>query len=131
MKKLIIRNNQNVIIGENILNDLDVQAFKDRLKISSPYGKPEHTKIITPEIHNEDGTITPAVTEIVPSEYTIEEVDITAEIEAAQAKESTKKSDRISRVAQLKAVDFATITTVAQLKAIVKILAKEAIKDDE
>lgn len=42
-----------------------------------------------------------------------------------------KKTERVTRVDKLKAIDWATITTVKECVSILKILVKEAIKDDE
>jgi len=50
------------------------------------FGKPEHQRELTPRIHNEDGTVTEATYETVPSEYVIEEIDITQEVEAENLK---------------------------------------------
>lgn len=131
MKKIIIKNNSGTIIGENELEDSKVQEFLDKLKINSPYGKPEHQVEDVPGCINEDGTITPSTYKTIPAEYTVEQIDITQEVEAERVKKETKKSDRVSRVSQLKALDFNTITTIAQLKAVVRLLVKESLYDDE
>lgn len=65
------------------------------------------------------------------AEYIVEILDITAEVEAERTKKKTKHADRLSRIEQLKAIDWAKVNTVAELKNIVKLLAKEAIKDEE
>ncbi len=55
MKKIIIKNQSGQIIGENELEDSKVQEFLDRINSgNSPYGKPEHSQVITPMILNED-----------------------------------------------------------------------------
>ena len=61
-------------------NQKSIDDFKEVLKQGS-LGKPEHQRELTPMIHNEDGTITEATYEIVPSEYQVEILDVTAEHE--------------------------------------------------
>lgn len=65
------------------------------------------------------------------AEYTVEVLDITDELKAERTKKETKHADRLSRIEQLKAINWAEIDTVKELKEIVKLLAKEAIKDEE
>lgn len=59
--------------------------FADHTHYEENWGKPEHQRELTPRIHNEDGTITEATYEAVPSEYVIEEIDCTAEVEAEKS----------------------------------------------
>lgn len=127
----------NIIKNGNITNtakfDTQFEAdewLKDCVE-KETFGKPEHQRELTPRIINKDGTITEATYETVPAEYEISITDITLEVEAERVKKETKHADRITRVSALKAVDFNSITTIAQLKAVVKLLVKESIKDDE
>lgn len=57
--------------------------------------------------------------------------DITAEYEAEKLKQETKINDRVSRVDQLKKIDWNQVVSTADLKAIVKAIVKEITKDDE
>lgn len=124
MKKVIIKNKAGSVIGENEVED--EQAFLEQLKISSPYGKPAHDEAV----FDVDGkTIIDTIHH--KAEYTVEVLDITAEVEAERTKKKAKHADRLSRIEQLKAINWAEIDTVKELKEIVKLLAKEAIKDDE
>lgn len=63
------------------------------------------------------------------AQFSIE--DNTAKDEAERTKRETKKADRDSRVDQFKKIDWSTIDTIAELKAIVRSLVREAIKDEE
>jgi len=72
-----------------------------------------------------------AYDEVIPADYSYSIEDNTTQVEAEKIRERTKKTDRVSRVGQLKAIDWATIDTIAELKTIVRVLVKEAIKDDE
>lgn len=119
MKKIIIKNNSGIIIGENQKEDHELQEFLDKLNSgNSPYGKPEHQRELTPRqvIHHvaveargpilaEDGTeispeilaqeafdeIIEATHELIPSEYLIEITDITSEIEQKRVNEEALK----------------------------------------
>jgi hypothetical protein len=55
--------------------------FANETYYEENWGKSEHTIELTPAIQNEDGTTTEATFEIIPSEYSVEILDITAEIE--------------------------------------------------
>ena len=100
--------------------------FADEKYYEENRGKPAHDEVI----FDVDGkTIINTIHH--EAEYTVEILDITAEVEAARTKKKTKHADRLSRIEQLKAFDFATTYTNAQLNKIVKILVKEAIKDEE
>lgn len=124
MKKVIIKNKAGSVISESKVED--EQVFLEQLKISSPYGKPAHDeaifdvdgKTIIDTIHHE-------------AEYIVEVLDITEELKAERTKKETKHADRLTRIEQLKAINWAEIDTVKELREIVKLLAKEAIKDEE
>lgn len=47
------------------------------------------------------------------------------------AAEDARKAERVSRIDQLKAIDWVATDTVAELKAVVRLLTREVIKDDE
>lgn len=66
----------------------------------------------------------------IPAEYTVEIEDITQEIEEKKSKEEKRKKDRRDRFDQLKKLDWSKIDTIAELKAVVKALTKEALKDE-
>jgi len=116
------------------------------------WGKPAYDEVIEPEIriihpaiegvptHDDIPEVPPVEewTETIPaaivhheSEYILEMVDITEEIEAKRIKKETKKAERESRVKDLSEIDWGAISTVASLKQIVKQLVKESLKDDE
>jgi hypothetical protein len=74
MKKFTVKRNE-ITISEY------TSDFADETHYEENWGKPEHTIELAPAIQNEDGTITEAIFKIIPSEYSIEILDITAEIE--------------------------------------------------
>jgi hypothetical protein len=47
---------------------------------NATFGKPEHTVEVSPASTDEFGVVTEAVYEVIPSEYIIEQIDITAEV---------------------------------------------------
>ena len=60
-----------------------------------------------------------------PSEYQIDVQDITAEVQAEKSKREAAKLAKEKRKAERKALDWAKINTVAELKAIVKNLVED------
>jgi hypothetical protein len=152
MLKLIITMKDGAKVDRNFSTQEELDQYKKEIHDGCNWGKPEHQHELTPRqvIHHDEvpakfdevlGTSSPkidaydevieATFQTIPSEYTIEQVDITQEVEAERVKKETKHSDRINRVGSLKNIDWQTIDTIAELKNIVKILVKESIKDDE
>lgn len=122
MKKLFIKNLQNEVLQVAVFdNDKDLENFKEVLKQGS-WGKPEREE--TDEMGKPTG-------KTLPAEYLIEVVDITEEVKAKKDKEDKKIKDRKDRVIALQALDWSKITTIAHLKAVVKLLAEETLKDEE
>jgi hypothetical protein len=95
--KLIIRNQLNEVLQTCIFDNQEaLDAFLVVLATGCPYGKPEHTRVVSPKniifhpavLDEQDVEITPEsieiieeVTELVPSEYTLELVDIALQLE--------------------------------------------------
>ena len=105
-KKLIIKNKNNEELQSVIFEDQkSIDDFKEVLKKGKSWG--------------EEG------------DYSLEEIDVTQELVLEKTKRETKKIDRLDRIDKLKAIDWTKVTTIADIKAIVKILTKEIIKDDE
>lgn len=121
----------NIVKAGNITNSAQFenrelsQVWIDKEVANRSFGKPAYSEIVFDETGKEVGTIPHE------AEYTVEILDITAEVEAEKTKRETKKLDRVSRIDQLKAINWVEIDTVKELKEIVKLLAKEAIKDEE
>lgn len=130
MKKITIKNLLGDVIGVNEIESSKVDEFLNNIKINSPYGKSEYQREVSPREELEDGTIIEAVYETIPAEYTVEIEDITQEIEEKKSKEEKRKKDRRDRFDQLKKLDWSKIDTIAELKAVVKALTEEALKDE-
>jgi hypothetical protein len=82
MKKLIVKNNLGEVLQIAKFDNQDqLDAFKRVLEKGESWGKPQHNVELTPRRENEDGTITEATYETIPSEYVLDESDITAEVE--------------------------------------------------
>lgn len=64
-------------------------------------------------------------------EYEIVEKDITAQVEAEKTKKDRMKKDRDDRVTNLKSIDWNAVNTNAELKAIVKHLVDDNLKDEQ
>lgn len=94
------------------------------------FGKPAYVEIIPPVL-DENGVVESAKEVNHPSEYLIEMVDITAEVQAKKDKANKKDKDRKNRVKDLRAIDFKNINNVADLKPILKAIIDEILKDDE
>ena len=139
MKKVIIRNLSNEVLQfAKFENDFAMVSWLEILSSQHPFGKPERwvkegEEDVTGALETRiavEGELSHTEYKL-PSQYLVEIKDITQEVEAERVKHETKKADRVSRVDQLKAIDWTAIDTLTKLKIIVKLLAKEAIKDDE
>lgn len=148
--KLIV-NSSSGIRGDDFVTDAEASAYFEKNKLLGLWGKEAHTihheeqvthHEATEDILDENGVriftgidaydeVVPAWDEQVPAEYTYVIEDHTAEVEQERVKKETKHNDRVSRVDQLKAINWNTVDAVAELKAVVRLLVKEAIKDDE
>lgn len=85
MIKIIIKNMNAEIIGRTTLEEAEVQPFIDLISVNSTFGKSEYLKEISPIVVDENGVmIAEAVFETVPSEYSVEIIDVTAELEQAR-----------------------------------------------
>jgi len=82
MKKLIIKNRQNEVLQTaNFETDEVLNDFIEVLK-QGAWGKPEHQIEVSPEVLDEEGNVIQEATfETIPAEYTVEILDITAEVE--------------------------------------------------
>jgi hypothetical protein len=79
--KLIIKNKQNEILQTCIFHEQEtLDAFLVMIVANATFGKPEHTVEVSPRIVDEFGVVTEAVYEVIPSEYIVEQVDVTAEV---------------------------------------------------
>lgn len=88
--------------------------------------------VVTPKVLIKeawDETI-PAWDENVPSEFSYVIEDHTAEIAAKEAAIAVKASAKAARIVSLKAIAWPTVDTVLELKAIVKTLVEEVLKDE-
>jgi hypothetical protein len=54
------------------------------------FGKPEHTIEITPRSVDENGVVTEATYETIPSEYLVEILDVTAQVEQEKVNQAAK-----------------------------------------
>lgn len=120
----VIEHSEIPAVYETVIHPAE-PALKDENGVEVVPAKPEWSEqvLISEAI--------PAWTEIVPSEFTYEIQDKTAEVETERIKKETKKADRLSRVDLFKKIDWATVDTIAELKVIVRALVKEVTKDDE
>lgn len=66
-----------------------------------------------------------------PAEYTIEIEDITAQVEAEEKAKKDKADARLLRIQQLKSMNVDSLTTIAQIKPLLKILLAEILKDEQ
>jgi hypothetical protein len=72
---------QNVLTNSaSFQTQEEATAWLQREEANFSFGKPEHTVELSPRIIDEFGVVTEATFETVPSEYSIEILDITAEI---------------------------------------------------
>lgn len=86
MIKINIRK-QDVLTNSAIFDSLELaNTWLAECESNATFGRPEHTVEVSPRIINEDGTIIEAVYEVVPSEYVVEIVDITVEVELENLK---------------------------------------------
>jgi hypothetical protein len=82
MKTKIIIKKNGIIQDQPYLFDdqVTLDNFLEMIKINETFGKPEHQEMLTPTINNEDGTVTAATYQTIPSEYTIEQSEYIAPI---------------------------------------------------
>ena len=108
----------------NTFKDFDDEAQADKyieeMKQSEHWGKSAKTWTEKDENGNDIEKHQDAEVEFIKE-------DVSAEYSAKEQ----KKLDRKARIEQLKTLDFSKITTVAQLKAIVQVMAKEILRDEE
>jgi len=108
----------------NTFKDFDDGAQADKyieeMKASEHWGKSAKSWIEKDENGNDIEKHQGAEVEFIKE-------DVSAEYSAKEQ----KKLDSKARIEQLKTLDFSKITTVAQLKAIVQVMAKELLKDEE
>lgn len=128
MLRLNIHSQKHGEMTHNFESELEAQAFIEAS--GDHYGKPAYTEIIPPVL-DENGVVESAKEVNHPSEYLIEMVDITAEVQAKKNKADKKDKDRKNRVKDLRAIDFKNINNVADLKPILKSIIDEILKDDE
>lgn len=79
---------------------------------------------------DENGNLLEDALVTIPDQYTIEVVDISAEIADKKSKDLAKAQAKKDRVAALKGIAWPSVDTVAELKAIVKLLVDETLKDE-
>lgn len=70
----------------------------------------------------------PEVSHLEP-DYTVEILDKSADDEAQKTKQALKEQKYQDRINQLKALDWSTIKTVADIKPILKLLVEDFLKD--
>jgi hypothetical protein len=81
MIRLKITMASDQFVTRDCQNQQEADEYLEYIHNNNNWGKPEHTIELTPAIQNEDGTTTEATFETIPSEYSIEILDITAELE--------------------------------------------------
>lgn len=122
MKKISIIKQGQITNQATFANDELLNKWLTKELANNSFGLPEREKL------DEMGKPTG---EIIPAEFTYEIEDITLEIEAEKAKIENKKKDRKDRITSLKALDWSKIDTIAKLKAIVKMLVDDSLKDED
>ncbi|MGZ3770054.1 MAG: hypothetical protein ACXVCP_00420 [Bdellovibrio sp.] len=66
-----------------------------------------------------------------PEGFTTEIQDNTASIEAEKTKAAQKQKDRGDRVTSLKTIDWSKVNSITEIKAILKALVDDNLKDEQ
>lgn len=113
---------QNVITNSaQFETQAEADSWLNEQIANESFGKAQHQKEVTPKIINGDGTTTPATYVTVPSEYTVEQVDVTNEVN-----QSKVNADSLSYLA---ATDYLVIKSMESgipMDEVVKGLRAEA-----
>lgn len=141
-KAKIIKNNQQV---QFCLFETEALALKWKQDLSEnkSWGKPagfypisqlsqdELAQEISRKTVNADGNqlLEPLVE--IPAQFEVVIEDITAQVEAEKTKEKAKKDARVLRITNLKAINWAQVNSIAEIKEIVKHLVDENLKDEQ
>lgn len=140
MKKVIIKDLSGKITHG--AEDLDPSAWIAECKEKNLWGKKAGTykaselsddELITAITFintDENGNLLEDALVTIPDQYTIEVVDISAEIADKKAKDLAKAQAKKDRIAALKGIAWPSVDTVAELKVIVKLLVDETLKDE-
>lgn len=117
---------ENKITNQNENNSReDLVSWLEREIANGSFGKPEREEIIFDETGKELEVIKH------PTEFTYEIVDITAEIEAKKQAQEAKKLAKKQRLENLKSINYTSINSVAELKAVVKWLVEKQLEEAE
>jgi hypothetical protein len=82
---------QNVITNSASFNaQEEADAWLASCEANESFGKPEHTVEVSPRSIDEQGVITEATYQIIPSEYSVTIEDITAEIAQQEINQAAK-----------------------------------------
>lgn len=85
MIKITIKNNQNEVVGKTIMKEEDVSAFLSQIASQATFGKPEHYNVVIPaHLVPESGERVEATLELIASEYSVEQEDVSSELEQRQ-----------------------------------------------
>lgn len=98
--KLTIKNISNEVLQTCIFHEQEtLDAFVEMIASNFTFGKPEHS-IYIPAVLNDYGEeLSPESTEVIPSEYIIEQEDITAQIDEQTRKDTLKAAGLKARLA--------------------------------
>ena len=122
MKRISITRNGQITNQAEFKTEQELNEWFENEKKNKSFGENEREE--TDDMGKPTG-------KILPPDYTFEIEDITQEVKDKKDKEDKKIKDRKDRVVALAAIDWAKVTTIAQLKAIVKLLTEETLKDEE
>ena len=122
MKKISIIRNGQITNQAEFKTEQELNEWFENEKKNKSFGENEREEL------DDMGKPTG---KILPPDYSFEVTDITEEVKAKKDKEEKKLKDRKDRVIALSALDWSKITTIAQLKAVVKMLAEETLKDED
>lgn len=138
MKLVKVIKNGQVVQPVKFDNDADMNAWIQMLADTAAWGKPERWLQDTPMSPLSDDEKAAALetrtVEVMgesvveyrlPSEYTIDVKDITAEVQAEKAAKGAKKLAKEKRKADRKAIDWSKNLTTKQLQEIVRNIVED------
>lgn len=116
---------------ERWLQDSPMSPLSEEEKAKSTKNRVVELSPEIPESVDEEGNVIPAIPAVMAmeykfaAEYEVVIEDITAKIEAESAAKEAKRIAKEKRFDDLSKVDLAKVNSIAELKAIVKILMEE------
>jgi FAD/FMN-containing dehydrogenase len=106
MIKINIKKQDIITNSATFLTQEEADTWLAECIANESFGKPEHTIEVTPRSVDENGVVTEATYELIPSEYTVEVVDVTAELALQKESDEAKAYLLATDYKMLKALEL-------------------------